>query len=165
MFYLTIITPCFLVSVVSYFNHKIRNKEQWICNMRSTYPWGSQPHPGKDSCHEIWRSNSWLLQLAEVSEEGQVPCRAVEPMMMMMSTYQVLVFLRHKLNVSMDFSKQLQWCSDWLHWRFTYILISHYFHDISKWHYKFKNLIQNLILYYISFVIHKQHSGNKKVLK
>jgi hypothetical protein len=36
------------------------------------------------SCHEILRSNSRILQLAEASEEGQGPRRAVEPMMMMM---------------------------------------------------------------------------------
>jgi hypothetical protein len=34
--------------------------------------------------HETWRSNSQILQLAEASEEGQGPRRAVEPMMMMM---------------------------------------------------------------------------------
>jgi hypothetical protein len=31
--------------------------------------------------HEIWRSNNRILQLAEASEEGQGPSRAVEPMM------------------------------------------------------------------------------------
>jgi hypothetical protein len=36
------------------------------------------------TCHEILRSNSRILQLAEASEEGQDPRRAVEPMMMMM---------------------------------------------------------------------------------
>jgi hypothetical protein len=41
------------------------------------------PTPEKNSCYEIWKSNSWILQLAEASEEGQGPRRAVEPMMML----------------------------------------------------------------------------------
>jgi hypothetical protein len=45
------------------------------------WAWGWQPDPGKDSCHEIWRSNSQILQLVEASEEGKGPRRAVEPMM------------------------------------------------------------------------------------
>jgi hypothetical protein len=45
---------------------------------------GLKPHPGKDSWHEIWRNNSQIPQLAEASEEGKGPHRAVEPMMMMM---------------------------------------------------------------------------------
>jgi hypothetical protein len=40
------------------------------------------PNTEKDSCHETWRNNSRILQLAEASEEGQGPRRAVEPMMM-----------------------------------------------------------------------------------
>jgi hypothetical protein len=37
--------------------------------------------------HEIWRRNSRIHQLAEASEEGQVPRRAVEPLMMRWSWY------------------------------------------------------------------------------
>jgi hypothetical protein len=51
------------------------------------WAWGWQPHPGKYSCHEIWRSNSRILELAEASEEDQGPRRAVEPMMMMIYYY------------------------------------------------------------------------------
>jgi hypothetical protein len=49
------------------------------------WAWSWLSHPGKDTCHEIWRSNSRILQLAEASEEGQGPRRAVEPVMMMMN--------------------------------------------------------------------------------
>jgi hypothetical protein len=44
---------------------------------------GLKTPPWKDSCHEIQRSNSWILQLAEASEDGQGPRRAFEPIMMM----------------------------------------------------------------------------------
>jgi hypothetical protein len=36
------------------------------------------------SCREIWRSNSYILLLAEASEQDQGPRRTVEPVMMMM---------------------------------------------------------------------------------
>jgi hypothetical protein len=38
------------------------------------------------------RSNSRILQLAEASEEGQGPRRAVEPMMMMMMMLNVDIY-------------------------------------------------------------------------
>jgi hypothetical protein len=56
------------------------------------WAWGWQRHPGKDSCHEIWRSNSRILQPEEASEEGQGPRRAVEPMIMMMIRYWLWLF-------------------------------------------------------------------------
>jgi hypothetical protein len=36
------------------------------------------------------KSQEAILQLAEVSDEGQGPCRAVEPMMMMMMMMMVI---------------------------------------------------------------------------
>jgi hypothetical protein len=56
------------------------------------WAWGCRHHPGKDSCREIWRSNSRILQLAEASEEGQGPRRAVEPMMIKMVMMMMIYF-------------------------------------------------------------------------
>jgi hypothetical protein len=51
-------------------------KNHWVLEIyrfiiAGGWVWGWPPHPGKDSCRDIWRSNSWILQLAEASEKDQ----------------------------------------------------------------------------------------------